>query len=299
MRGRWGVTRCTGSRNRTQAVVFPSETCIMSAMRKHLKVGIGALACLLVYVKLQALTSDSSANRYQAIADRNAFGLKPPPAIETPPPTPPQLPKLILTGITTILGDKRALLKALPLGTRPGQAAKEESLILAEGQREGNVEVLNIDENAGSVRVNNSGTLMTLTFEKDGAKLPSPPASPTNPPALPTPTNANLAPGATLPTAYPTQGQRKTNPNLRSLPARDLRSSQPAIPLNGGTGSPPPLPGAVPAALQLPQDLTPEEQAIVQELQRQAGTLPSTSAIPQAPVPGVPVPTPQNPVLPQ
>jgi hypothetical protein len=123
----------------------------------------------------------------QAIPERNAFGLKPAPipTIVDPPPTP--LPKLILTGITTILGNKLALMKAVPPGNPPGRAVTEESLILAEGQREGNVEVLNIDENAGSVRVNNSGSIMTLTFEKDGAKLPNTPPPPATPAGLPLP----------------------------------------------------------------------------------------------------------------
>ena len=254
------------------------------------------MAGLLLASELMAITPDPQANHYQSISERNAFGLKPPPSVEPPAPPAPQLPKLILTGITTILGDKRALLKALSLATHPGQAAKEESMILAEGQRQGSLEVLNIDENAGSVRVNNSGTIMTLTFEKDGAKLPETPVRATNPPALPFPTNTLLRQATSAPSAYPVRPTHKAN--QRTFPARDVRS--PAVPgQTPPTGlTVPPVPGAASTPIQLPQDLTAEEQAILQELQRQTATPPGTTpAVPQAPVPGPPVPP--NPVLPQ
>src|SRR6267378_902744 len=96
--------------------------------------------------------ASSSANPYQGIVDRNVFALKPPP----PPPPPPAVdntkptgPKIILTGITTILG-KRALMKAtLPRQNEPGkppEPAKEESFMLKEGERQGEIEVLEIND---------------------------------------------------------------------------------------------------------------------------------------------------------
>src|SRR5690242_1103292 len=94
-----------------------------------------------------AITVDSN-NRYESITDRNVFGLKPPP----PPPDPEAAKappvKITLTGITTIIG-KRALLKTPPPPSKPGETSKgEQSYILAEGQREGDIEVLEIDEKA-------------------------------------------------------------------------------------------------------------------------------------------------------
>jgi len=147
-------------------------------MRKHLKAGMYVVASLVFCGEALATAPDTPANRYQAIPERNAFRLKPPPVVPDQSP-PPSIPKLILTGITTVLGSKLALMKAVPPGSGPGQPAKEESLMLTEGQRQGNVEVLNIDEKAGSVRVNYTGSILTLTFEKDGAKLPntSPPGA--------------------------------------------------------------------------------------------------------------------------
>src|SRR5258708_11592093 len=44
----------------------------------------------------------------------------------------------------------------------------EKSLMLKEGQRDGDIEVLTINEISGTVQVNNTGTIMSLTFEKDG-----------------------------------------------------------------------------------------------------------------------------------
>ncbi len=73
------------------------------------------------------------------------------------------LPKLKLVGITSISGTKRALLRVESVGNSPGQA---QSLILSEHQKSGQVEVLEIDEKSGSVRVRNSGieTLLAVAI---------------------------------------------------------------------------------------------------------------------------------------
>jgi hypothetical protein len=123
----------------------------------------GLLPCPTVQAGLQ----HSSTNRYQGIVERNVFHLVP----EPPPPAPPRppLPELTLTGITSILDDKRALLKIrYPAGA--GGPAKEEECILRPGQREGSIEVLEIDETKERVTVNNSGTIMTITFTPTGAE---------------------------------------------------------------------------------------------------------------------------------
>src|SRR3954454_2083360 len=80
----------------------------------------------------QAVVPGSSPEHYQTIPDRNLFALKPPPQVRNEP-IPPQLTKILLTGITTILGDKRALMKTLLPAGKPGDQAKEQSLILKEG----------------------------------------------------------------------------------------------------------------------------------------------------------------------
>ena len=268
----------------------------MVPMRKHLKAGVHALVSLVFCADVLAVAPDSSTSRYQAIPDRNAFGLTPPAPKDSALPPPPSIPKLILTGITTILGNKRALMKAVPTAGVPGQAAKEESLILTEGQRQGTVEVLNIDEQAGSVRVNNSGSIMTLTFEKDGAKLTNTPPPAATPSRLPYPTNATAMSPLSVPTALPTRGgtRHRGSPNVQG-PGQTPGVTNPV----GEVGSPSAPPLVTPAPASLPPGLTPEEQAIVLQLQQQAAAQGGTTAPTQAIAPGTLLPTPQTPVLPQ
>jgi hypothetical protein len=91
------------------------------------------------------------------------------------------LPRITLAGITTFPDRKSVLLKVRLPASR-GEQAKEWSCILTEGQRAGPVEVLQIDEKAGSAKVNNAGTVMLLTFEKDGPVLQTTPLPPEPPP---------------------------------------------------------------------------------------------------------------------
>src|ERR1700720_2046820 len=79
-----------------------------------------------------------SDNPYQGIVDRNVFSLRNPPPPPPPPSNDPPPPKLTLTGITTILGGKRALLKGTPPPAK-GEPAKEQFYMLSEGQRDGNI----------------------------------------------------------------------------------------------------------------------------------------------------------------
>jgi len=139
-----------------------------------MKNGLRILICAGVGVGLcasgNAVTSDAAGSPYQSIVERNVFGLKPP----TPPPDPeankPPPPKMFLQGITTFGGTKRALLKA-QMPPKPGEPPKgEDSFVLAEGQREGDIEVLEINVKEGTVKVNDFGAIRTLDFEHDGIK---------------------------------------------------------------------------------------------------------------------------------
>src|SRR5882672_2451492 len=139
-----------------------------------------AVICVLIGLLLGTGTRSmgvDSANPYQGIVDRNVFGLKPPPTPPRPEDNKPPPPKITLTGITTILGNKRALMNvAMP--PKPPEPAKQKSFILAEGQRDGDIEVLEIDETSGTVKVDDFGTIMVLDINKDGAKLPATPLAP-------------------------------------------------------------------------------------------------------------------------
>src|SRR6266581_614168 len=178
------------------------------------KVVVCILSSLSLCSGAKAIVADTSANPYQGIVDRNVFGLKPPTPItkdttkDTPPP-----PKITLTGITTIFHDKRALMNvAMP--AKPSEPAKNQSFILAEHQREGDIEVLEIDVKTGDVKVSNFGTVVTLNLEKDGAKLP-------NAPALPI-AGAQPSPAGYVPPGNPAGPP----PGMKTIPTRQLRLPQ-------------------------------------------------------------------------
>jgi len=165
-----------------------------------MKHGETMLICTVAGVALclpaHAVTSDAPAGSpYQGIVERNVFGLKPPPPPPDPEANKPPPPRITLQGITTFGGIKRALLKA-QMPVKPGEQHKgeppkgEESFILAEGQREGDIEVLEINDKPGSefVKVNDFGTITNLNFENNGIKTAG-----TSSPG-PTPASAGVGP---------------------------------------------------------------------------------------------------------
>jgi hypothetical protein len=165
------------------------------------------------------LAIESEGTPYKDIAGRNVFGLKPIPPAPGPEANLPPPPKITLTGIFTILGNKRAMMKVAP-PARPGVKPEEQSYVLAVGQRDGDIEVLDIDEKAGIVKVNNYGTITNINWENNGAKIVSAPAPPVPgaPGAmgggLPPPPGGVVAPAANPynPRTIPTARQMRTNP---------------------------------------------------------------------------------------
>jgi hypothetical protein len=291
---------------------------------------VGGLAFCAAAPAVPVDTSETSDNPYQSIVDRNVFSLKPP----APPADPtevnkPTVVKITLTGMTTILGNKRVLMKTAPPPGKPGEGPKsEQSYILTEGQREGDIEVIEIDEKGGSVKVNNGGTLQTLTFEKDGAKLPAT-VAPASAPGLP---GAPVIPG--LPVTRP-GGAVPSAPG--AMPSFQLPSRVPRLPVTGagvnsmaanagGIGSQPSygVPGYLPGNTLSPSlpgttlpgstttspavnggsQVSAEEQAILIEAARQAGgptaaMLPPTPLTPKVgPNPGAQTPSVPGPSFP-
>lgn len=250
-------------------------------MRQFLKRGSFLVGAIL-FATASAPVWASVPNRFGQIPQRNVFALK---GQEVPPQaSPPEapLPKITITGITTILGDKLVLLKAQP-PAKPGVPAKEESMILAEGQREGPVEVLSIDVKSGDVKLNNAGTVMTLNLAKNGPKPPLTPPPSAVPPRIPTYSGPRSIP----------QGQPGAAP---PLPVRVPHWPGSAAPSATGTalsptgGGPVPPGYATPAPQSLPlQNLTPQEQAIVQQLQQTSATQPGMSSFPPMTGQGVPI----------
>ena len=84
--------------------------------------------------------------------------------------------------------------------------AREQSFTLGEGQREGDLEVLEIDEKAGKVKVNNFGTVVDLDFDNNGVKTaaaPAPGGAPKPAGFVPAPPQNPFAPAGGAP-AFPT-----------------------------------------------------------------------------------------------
>jgi hypothetical protein len=256
-------------------------------MVSNKKLLISSLSGLVLCATASAIGPDVPQNRYQNIVERNLFGLKDLPKAESPSPPSAPPPRITLTGITTILGNKLAIMTAM-VPAKPGEPAKELPLMLAEGQRDGNIEVLGIDEKSRSVRVNDFGEVTTLTFEKNGPKLATSPAQSTAPVV---PTNSNLpVPSPSVPgTANPFTPGSATNSGVRSVPTRGLRLpvSDPGL-VSPQTNSAPaaagipvlPIPPLQPTPMPAPpistqpqggqaQQLSAEEQMILDELERE------------------------------
>lgn len=249
-------------------------------MRLNVKIMLGLTGVLLASgaISVRAAVPNTSFEVYKAIPERNVFGLKPPLPPAPPPDAERPQTKLTLTGITTILGRKMALLKA-DLPAKAGEAARDQSYLLTEGQRDGELEVIQIDEKARTVTVDNAGIVMTITFDKDSLKSP-----------------AAAAPAPAAPSAPP-------RPGLRTLPMRNARAANATPPTPGtapadvpsptGLASPPP---AVAAAR--PAALTAEEQSLLQELEKEVSPQPAAPTPPNLPPTGL-YPPPRSLMAPQ
>jgi hypothetical protein len=255
------------NRNLKLKVVFIPAAAMIRHMKRHRKILIWILASALTGFGARAVSSDPPSNKtaggsadmatrpYSSIVDRNVFNLHPP-----PPPVDPadlakkdvHIPKLTLNGITTILG-KKIVFITMP-ATKPG--GPPQTLMLAEGQAQDEVEAKQIDEKAGVVKVNNHGEDQTLDFDHDGTKPAGPAGNPASPaitiPPVPAAPAANTIP-------MPQPGMNVIRP-LRTLPSR-------STPLSGG-GFGGAMGSANPATAQAQQPLTSEQNALWIEAQR-------------------------------
>ena len=130
----------------------------------------------------RAAGADADANPYRAIATHNAFGLTPPPETARPDAAPPP-PDIVLNGIMSVFDRNFALFKL--------RAAGEKSRLLAEGQSDGEIELLSVDGKAGTIRIKNQGIVQTVAL----AKPPAPVSALSGAPAT-TPSIAGAAPAS-------------------------------------------------------------------------------------------------------
>ncbi len=117
----------------------------------------------------------------KVILDRNPFALKPPPPPVVQTNEPPKGPETVkLSGIVSIIGPPRALLVRQEAGQQ-----KPDYLSLREGEKDGAVEVVRIDVDAGEVEITNGGIKKILDFKNDGLKPATPAANPAMAAAIP------------------------------------------------------------------------------------------------------------------
>jgi hypothetical protein len=323
----------SGSQHFDRNLHFPMVFIMKSLIFDTMTQGQKATVCLVVAAlgvstTVGANTADPGSNPYQSIVGKNVFRLKPPPPPPSEEPVKVPTPKITLTGITTF-GKKRAMVKTPPPPAKPGEQPKgEQFFMLAEGERDGDMEMVAIDEVAGSVKVKYAGTEVALNFVDNGAK-------PTNVPAMPVPGQPGAQPGGFIP--QPPTGLPGVQPSMQGakpLPTRTLRLPTPtggatgynpagAYPGTVGSYVPPAaansfqvttpgggmqtLPsfqmsnpggaaGAPPAAPTTQQEqLTAEQQMVIMEIQKQQN-LNNPAFPPLPPTPINPTPTIQPPI---
>jgi len=238
-------------------LILSNYTVYLETMKRLGKIVVCLASGLVLNAGARADDGVLPNNPYAPIVVRNVFDLNPPPPADAGQPAEPP-PKITLNGIMSIFGQLQALFKVT--GTaKPGQPAKDDFYILSEGQRQDEIEVTHIDEQAGLVTFNNHGTVQELPLVK------------ANPPAVSTPM---AAPGGPVPT------RNLTAPNGENSGRGRLGGRSPGGPgaaRNRGMGNGLPL-TTVPTSAgypgqQQPQNtpqntLSPEAQVILMEAQR-------------------------------
>jgi hypothetical protein len=174
-------------------------------------------------------------NPYALVVTRNVFGLNPPVPVLPPPPAPADPPpKITPNGILSIFGHSQVLFKAAV--AKPGQAAKDESYNLSEGQSEDEIEVIRIDEKNGIVTFNNHGTTQELPLVPGAASggAPAGTAGPVNMPgavpmpgAMPNGGNSPFGGGGALGVRNPNLGNGGNYPSVNAGARFGANSGQP------------------------------------------------------------------------
>jgi hypothetical protein len=192
---------------------------------------MAVLLCCMLASAVWGVTGDTQMASYQQINERNAFNLKP-----LPPPGPDpatlaatQQVNITFTGITSFNGVKKAYFR-LPDGTKPGQFTYP---TIREGERDGILEVVTINEKAGSVVVKNAGAPMTLTFEANGNKVTGPMAAIAPPPGVSALPGSVPVPNPMIPPNTPAQPAA----GMQGIPSRQVRSNIGAAANNMGAAA--------------------------------------------------------------
>jgi hypothetical protein len=157
---------------------------MLSAMKPFRNSLLYALGGVLLGVAAPWAQAETQSNPYQAIVERNPFGLKeppPPPSVEKPPPPVP-LSSVKMTGTTSMFGTPRVLLEITE--QEAGKAPTLRKPILREGEKDGAIEVVSINIERSLVKIRNAGIETNLTFEAPKLTASAPPVGNPGIPAL-------------------------------------------------------------------------------------------------------------------
>jgi hypothetical protein len=151
--------------NRRSGVCIQDGTRYSFNVKHFVKSAICLAGALALNANARADDVALSGNPYTMVVERNVFDLvAPPPPDTTPPPSAEPPVKITPNGITDILGQLQVLFKVS--GRTPG---KENSYILAEGQREDDIEVTKINAKTGLVTFNNHGLVQEIPLANASA----------------------------------------------------------------------------------------------------------------------------------
>jgi len=153
---------------------LPKDTVYLNRMKRLAKIVVCVASGLVLNAGARADDGVLPNNPYAPVVVRNMFGLNPLPtndvnASQVDPP-----PKITPNGIMSIFGQLQVLYKVALPAKPPEQAARDVPYILSEGQRQDDIEVVQIDEKNGLVTFNNHGTMQELPLVKASAPAGSP-----------------------------------------------------------------------------------------------------------------------------
>jgi hypothetical protein len=117
------------------------------------------------------VTEPKDSESYQVILDRNPFALRapmaPPPELTNPPPVKVDVK---ITGVTAHSGVKKAWLMIPAVA---GKSPNPRYLSMMEGDKDGDLQVLEINEKDATVKVLNAGVPVVLNFRENGLAAPT------------------------------------------------------------------------------------------------------------------------------
>jgi hypothetical protein len=216
---------------------------------------VASAAVLLTAVSVRA----EEANPYTGIVVRNIFALVPIPTnppVDVKPPDPPI--KISPNGIMNVFGQLEVIFKAaIPaMGKEP---AHDQSYVMAEGEREDDIEVVKIDDKASIITFINHGIKQDLPLA-DAPNVTAPAPSPGGPGGgVPMPASALGSQG--IPNRPMRNGPVPGSPAAARASILAAAGMSDPAPPSGGAGQ-------ASGATQNQTELTPEEQIVNTEKQR-------------------------------